>query len=320
MNPNHPTPDSREPETVDITCADGQRLRGHFIARSEGTGDGLPVLVSPATGVRQHFYLRFARWLAAQGHDVLVFDYRGIGLSLHGRLKDSRATLADWGQQDQVAALDWLLARTGAPQAVIVGHSAGGQMIGLLPNHHRVARLVGVAASSGWFQGMRPAFRLKARFGMRLVLPLGTRLTGYGTTALLGLGENLPAGVALQWARWCARGGYATNAVRHQPEKDFHAQVRTPVTVLHAEDDEIANPATVADLLRTLPAAPRQAHLLRPRDHGLRGIGHLDWFRASHQALWPLMARAVRGEPMGLADGQAPAAPERPPQSVDRIA
>ncbi|MDQ7744710.1 alpha/beta hydrolase family protein [Hydrogenophaga pseudoflava] len=290
-------------ETVSITCADGQRLRGHFIARSGGAPGGLPVLISPATGVRQHFYLRFARWLAAQGHDVLVFDYRGIGLSLQGRLKDCRATLADWGQQDQVAALDWLLARTGAAQAVIVGHSAGGQMIGLLPNHHRVARLVGISASTGWFKAMRPGFRLKANFGMRLVLPLGTRLTGYGTTALLGLGENLPAGVALQWSRWCARGGYATNAVRHQPERDFHAQVRTPVTVLHAEDDDIANPATVADLLRTLPAAPRQAHCLKPRDLGLRHLGHLDWFRQSHQSVWPLMARAVRGEAVRSAPG-----------------
>lgn len=292
MNISHQTTD----ETVHITCADGHLLRGHFIARSGGQDGGLPVLISPATGVRQHFYLRFARWLAAQGHDVLVFDYRGIGLSLHGRLKDCRATLADWGQQDQVAALDWLLTRTGAAQAVIVGHSAGGQMIGLLPNHHRVARLVGISASSGWFKVMRPGFRLKANFGMRLVLPLGTRLTGYGTTAIIGLGENLPAGVALQWSRWCTRGGYATNAVRHQPERDFHAQVRTPVTVLHAADDDIANAATVADLLRTLPAAPRQAHCIQPRDHGLRRIGHLDWFRQSHQAVWPLMARAVRGE------------------------
>lgn len=296
MNTTHQTPD----ETVHITCADGQRLHGHFIPRSGGARDGLPVLISPATGVRQHFYLRFAHWLATQGHDVLVFDYRGIGLSLHGRLKDCRATLAEWGQLDQAAALDWLLARTGAPQAVIVGHSAGGQMIGLLPNHHRVARLVGISASTGWFKAMRPGFRLKANFGMRLLLPLGIRLTGYGTTAVLGLGENLPAGVALQWSRWCTRGGYATNAVRHHPERDFHAQVRTPVTVLHAEDDDIANPATVADLLRTLPASLRKAHSLRPRDLGLRYIGHLDWFRQSHKNAWPLMAQAVRGEALDI--------------------
>ena len=72
--------------------------------------------------------------------------------------------------------------------------------------------------------------------------------------------------------------------------------MRSPIVVLHAEDDDIANPATVRDLLRTLPGAPRATLLVRPSDHGLRGIGHLDWFRQSHQALWPLMRRAVLGE------------------------
>lgn len=291
-----PTHADEAHQTAEIICGDGYRLHGHFLPRAAGTSAGLPVLISPATGVRQHFYLRFARWLAAQGHDVLVFDYRGIGLSLHGSLRDCKATLADWGQQDQVAAIDWLLNRTGAEQIVIIGHSAGGQMIGLLPNHHRVARLVGVAASTGWFKAMKPAFRLKAHFGMRLVLPLGIRLKGYGTTAIIGLGENLPAGVARQWGQWCAAGGYARNAVKHQAHRDFHSQVRTPVTVLHAEDDDIATAGTVADLLSTLPSAPRQVRCLRPHEHGLRRIGHLDWFRQSHQVLWPLMAQAVRGE------------------------
>ena len=39
------------------------------------------MLICPATGVPQRFYFRFAAWLAAQGHTVLVFDYRGIGQS-----------------------------------------------------------------------------------------------------------------------------------------------------------------------------------------------------------------------------------------------
>jgi predicted alpha/beta hydrolase len=279
---------------VIIPCADAEVLHGHFIAAG-GTAKGLPVLLSPATGLKQHFYLRFAQWLATQGHDVLVFDYRGIGLSLQGPLGHCRASLADWGQLDQAAALEWLLAHTGAAQAVILGHSAGGQMLGLLPNHRRVARLVGVAASTGWFKAMHPAFALKARFGLRIVVPLGIRLKGYGPTAMLGLGENLPAEVARQWGQWCAAGGYATNAVKNLPERDFHRLVRTPITVLHAEDDDIANPATVADLLHTFPSAPTQTRMLRPVDHGLKSIGHIDWFRASHQPIWPLMAQAVRG-------------------------
>ena len=103
-------------ERVEITCADGVRLHGHLVRSRSDAPAGLPVLLSPATGVKQHYYLRFVHWLAQQGHDVLVFDYRGIGLSLHGPLKHCRASLAEWGQQDQVAALDWLLQRTGSAQ------------------------------------------------------------------------------------------------------------------------------------------------------------------------------------------------------------
>ncbi|GAA0771018.1 alpha/beta fold hydrolase [Ideonella azotifigens] len=284
-------------EPVALTCADGVTLRGHFLARSGGNtgeGGGLPVLIAPATGVRQHFYLRFAAWLATRGHDVLVFDYRGVGQSLHGPLKDCQATLAEWGQQDQVAALDWLLARTGQPQVLMLGHSAGAQMLGLLPNHHRVARLVGISASTGWFGGMRPAFRVAARMVLCGLVPLGIRLKGYGTCSAVGLGENLPAQVALQWGQWCSAGGYATNAVQQGAANDFHAAVRTPITVLHASDDNIATDKTVADLLRTLPAAPHSVRRVHPAELGYKAIGHIDWFRGSHKALWPLMAQALR--------------------------
>lgn len=289
MTPTSKTPVAGEP--VELRCQDGTPLRGHFFA---APGAGTPVLISPATGIKQQFYFRFAAWLAGQGHDVLVFDYRGVGLSLHGRLQDCRATLAEWGQQDQAAAIEWLAARTGQAQVALIGHSAGGQMIGLLANHARVRRLVGVAASTGWFRRMRPAYRLMATTVMRGLLPLGTRLKGYAPTARFGLGENLPATVGRQWGQWCAAGGYATNAVRHQPALDFHAQVRTPVTVFYATDDDIANRATVDDFIRTLPGAPRQVQRIRPADHGLKAIGHMAWFRSSHQALWPLLAGALR--------------------------
>ncbi|WNG37674.1 alpha/beta fold hydrolase [Archangium violaceum] len=281
--------------SVDLVCQDGVQLKGHFLPAFGGrqAPTERPVLLCPATGVRQHFYLRFAAWLAEQGHDVLVFDYRGIGLSLQGRLKDCRATLVEWGQQDQVAALDWLVRRTGQEQVLLLGHSAGGQMIGLLPNHRHIARVVGVATSTGWFRGMRPGFRFTARAVLRGVIPLGIRLKGYAPCSKVGLGEDLPAAVALQWGQWCAAGGYATNAVKGRPQQDFHADIRIPITVLHATDDDIATPANVADLMRTYPAARRQVRHVAPRDHGLKAIGHIDWFRTSHQALWPLLAQAL---------------------------
>lgn len=293
-----PAPSTTAPETVTLTCADGVTLVGHFFTHANDRTPE-PVLIAPATGVKQQFYFRFAQWLAQQGHDVLVFDYRGIGMSLQGPLKHCTANLAQWGQQDQRAAIDWLLQRTGAKQLVLAGNSAGGQMMGLLPNHDSIARVVGISASSGWFSAMALGFRLKAVLGMRVLLPLGIALKGYGTTAALGLGENLPAQVARDWADWCAAGGYATQAVRAHPEQDFHAAVRMPVTVLYAADDDIANSGTVDDLLRTFPAAPTHSLQIQPRDYGLAHLGHLNWFRASHQAVWPLMHQAIQGQAIG---------------------
>lgn len=282
------------PSPLTITCADGTPLQGHLFATC-GEPTHPPVLIAPATGVPQRFYFRFAQWLADQGHTVLVFDYRGIGQSLRGPLNRCRASLLEWGQQDQVAALEALLAHTGAGQALLIGHSAGGQMMGLLPNHHRIARVVGVATSTGWFQAMRPGFKWQARFALRLAVPLASLFKGYGPTSWFGLGEDLPRQVARQWGQWCAAGGYATNGVKGRPQEDFHAQVCMPITVLHASDDDIANPATVADLLRTFPNAPSQTHTIRPHEHGLQRLGHIDWFRTSHQALWPLLAAALKG-------------------------
>lgn len=167
-------------------------------------------------------------------------------------------------------------------------------MLGLLPNHHRVAKVVGVAVSSGWFGGMPPAFGLVSRALLRVLLPLGIRFKGYAPCTALGLGENLPARVALEWGQWCAAGGYATNAVRHISGRDFHADIRMPITVFHASDDNIATTRTVADLLRTYPAAPQQIYRLKPADVGLKAIGHLDWFRTSHAAVWPLLGAALK--------------------------
>lgn len=95
-----PTPDAVDGgELFKILCDDGVDLVGCFYPRtlavesSTGGVPHLPVLIAGATDVPQQFYRGFAAWLAAHGHDVLTFDYRGIGLSRQGALKHSQAGL-----------------------------------------------------------------------------------------------------------------------------------------------------------------------------------------------------------------------------------
>ena len=71
---------------------------------------------------------------------MLVFDFRGIGESLKGSVKQSKASIVQWGQLDIPAAIDALLAKTQAAKVILLGHSAGGQLLGIVPNYAKVEK------------------------------------------------------------------------------------------------------------------------------------------------------------------------------------
>ena len=137
------------------------------------------VLICSATGVRQQFYWKFAEWMTTQGYGVLTFDYRGIGASLNGQsVRDSSARKQDWGQLDMPAALDYLVCKFPDLPIHMVGHSVGGQLIGLMPNHERLERIVTVGSSSGYLYNLASGTRLFAAFLLKVYIPISAKLLG----------------------------------------------------------------------------------------------------------------------------------------------
>jgi predicted alpha/beta hydrolase len=92
-------------ESFWISCKDGYQLAAQYYPASDATKP-FPILICPATGITKGFYHSFAEWLNQQGYKVLSFDFRGIGQSLHGALKNSNASINDWGLLDIPAAIE----------------------------------------------------------------------------------------------------------------------------------------------------------------------------------------------------------------------
>ncbi|ENW05115.1 alpha/beta fold hydrolase [Acinetobacter beijerinckii] len=281
-------------ESFWISCKDGYQLAAQHYSAPLQEDKPYPILICPATGITKTFYNSFAEWLNQQGFAVLSFDFRGIGQSLHGKLKDSNASINDWGLLDIPAAIESLINLTHAEKVIIIGHSAGGQLLGINPNYHKVAKVLAIAGSTGHVKGLKGKTKLLAPVMFNVIFPVSSFLKGYGATQFIGMGENLPKNVAKQWAEFCSQPGYVMNAIGKSIFDDFHNEIQCPITSFWATDDEIATQANVKDLLRLYPNAQTNFIELNPKQYGYQKIGHMLMFKKSHQKLWPVLATELQ--------------------------
>ncbi|MGE4071614.1 MAG: alpha/beta fold hydrolase [Lysobacterales bacterium] len=272
----------RQPEALTLRAADGTRIAALRYRAHEVIGR---IVVAGATGVPQRFYRAFAEHAAERGYTTLTLDYRGIGMSKPETLRGFRMNYLDWAHQDLSAAVA-AMPDDGLP-LYMVGHSFGGHAFGLLPNHQRIAAFYTFATGAGWHGWMPPAEQVRVRFLWNVLAPLLTRWHGFLSLSKLGMGEDLPYGVYRDWKRWCSYPRYFFDdpAVAADMIRRFD-QVRTPITAANAVDDLWATPASRDAFMSGYRNAPVQRIDLDPRQHGLKGIGHMGYFRREAQPLW----------------------------------
>ncbi|RYE81909.1 MAG: alpha/beta fold hydrolase, partial [Myxococcales bacterium] len=226
-----------EPTEHALRTDDGVTLGAR---RYDPPGGAAPVavtLIHGATAVPQDYYDRYARWLAAHGHRVLTYDYRGIGRSRPESLRRFRATMSDWARHDARAAFAWQRAQQdelGVP-GYVVGHSFGGQMIGLLDEYRQADGVVLVASQMGFWRRWPVAQWPRLALLWYGLVPAATALTGYLPGAL-GLRTDLPGGVAREWSRWCRHPDYL--AGHHADAAPRFARFDRPTLLFTFDDDD----------------------------------------------------------------------------------
>lgn len=284
-SPSAPSSRRESGRDVQISARDGFSLEATVFARKHtGALDSAPrarvIVVASATGVRRGFYAGFASYLATRGFDVVTFDYRGIGAS-RPEGKSATVTMRDWGELDLAAVVAWAADVLGDGRVSVVGHSVGGQLLGLLPEPSRIRAAVTIGAQSGDYRLWPMPSRLLMALLWYGVVPSVTKMVGY-LPGKLGIGEDLPPGVALEWARWCRTPDYLVGDGGDSRRASF-ARLEAPVLAYGFDDDGYAPEAAVDALMSFYTGASVERRQLGRSDGR---FGHFGFFRRRHESLW----------------------------------
>lgn len=271
-----------QPRQLQFSAADGYVLSGTFYPAADA---GAIIIIASATGVPQRFYRRFAEYAASAGFAVVTFDYRGIGHSAPASLKGFQMDYRDWARLDLQAVVQ-RMSQHGLPLCLL-GHSYGGHALGLLDNHQLLSAAYFFGLGAGWHGWMPAAERLKVLFMWHLVAPVLTRAQGYLGWSVLGMGEDLPLGVYQQWKRWCSFRHYFFDDNTYPELKQQFAAVNTPIKAVSASDDKWAPPRSRDAFIQHYSGSAFICQDVSPAESGCRQLGHMGYFRADAQSLWP---------------------------------
>jgi predicted alpha/beta hydrolase len=269
-----------------VAARDGTRLAAHEFGDRQAARAG--VLIVPAMSVEQSYYAPFAQWLAQQGYLAMTFDYRGCGHSRNGSLRDEPADVMTWAQNDTAGVVDWASERLGDRPLLWVGHSLGGQILGLLPNAHKIAAMATVATGSGYWREYTPGLRRVAPLLWYLIVPALLPLFGYFPGRRLNMIGDVPAGVMRQWRSWCLHPEYLFG-VEDPRWRDTYAGLKQPILSLSFTDDEYMSDRNIESLHGYYSGAARTMRRIAPGEVGSGAIGHFGFFRRRHAALWPIV-------------------------------
>jgi predicted alpha/beta hydrolase len=277
-----------------FAAADGFQLHGYLWKSDAQPHTAL--LINPATGVAARYYSRYAAYLACAGFWVMTYDYRGIGESSPESLKGFRATKHDWGALDCEAAILFLHKANPKLPMMAVCHSIGGFALGLAPSATKIKRALFVGCQYAYWNDYRLLLRVPMWMNWHIIMPILTRIFGYFPGKALGWLEDLPAGVAMEWAtRFHPSFHKRYDGLSHATDPEAGEALEARMAAIKAEilaiadvNDPFATPSATARLLRYFKGSNSEFVRIHRRKSQLPKLGHFGFFHDRFRnTLWP---------------------------------
>jgi predicted alpha/beta hydrolase len=263
-------------ETLVIPTQDGYQLAATEFRPK--TGNGIGIIINGATGVLRKYYQAFAEHLCDSGFTVLTYDFRGIGDSKNKADHAPEPSMLHWGQRDMDAVFN--LFSTRHPELTIkgIGHSIGGQLLGVMPNNNRYVSFLNIASQHIYWKNWNWKDRPIATLFFFVILPFFYTFAGGLPKWVLGA-EYLPKQVAKDWSRFGRKKAWIADEKGRPLREGFLGFTGRMKLIGMADDNRFAPPWAVKKLAQTYKNADKELRIIDPKEYDMKSIDHFGFFQ-----------------------------------------
>ena len=245
--------------------------------------NGRVLIMSCATGAKQTYFRHFAKYLNENGFRILTYDYSGMGQSAPKNLRGYTTSMENWGKYDLTAVIDHVSENYDYDKLFVLGQSVGGQIHGISPSILKADGLINVAAQSGYWKMWKMPISIMAFCNWYFLIAV-TYLFGYFPGKSVNVVDNLPKGVALDWAKWGRSLEYHFDHIENAIEK--YSAIKVPLLSYSFSDDGTAPINTVEWMNAKYTNCQLTHKHISPSDIDVKSIGHFGFFRPKCKVLW----------------------------------
>ncbi len=248
------------------------------------------IIIVSAAGVLQSFYKKIAEFFKDNSISTITFDYTGIGKSLHVNIENENINLTSWGSRDLDAVIKYTIETFPGHKIILLGHSIGGQLIGLAPSSDMADKIILIAAQSGYWKFWKGVSKIKMWTNWYLLVPLLTNVFGYLPAKKISRMENLPKNVAEEWAKWCRSSVYLFAGFSHN--KLYFDRIKCKITSISIDDDFFAPKKSVEWLNAKFENASIKTLHFIPNNFNASKIGHFSLFTEKFKnSIWNILLK-----------------------------
>lgn len=241
------------------------------------------LIIGSAFGVPQQYYKHIANYFAEQGISCLTFDYRGIGESKTGLMPAQEMLMQHWGELDLEGVIRYLDESYQPNSLYYLGHSAGGQILGLAPSSDKFSKVIlaatGVGAWRAWL-GAQKYILAAMWYGLMPIMMLLQRGDFFHSKMLGPI--PVPKHAVKQWVEWAKSEDYLFTP-KHGMDLSGYEKIKADIYALTISDDWYAPQSSRDALLAHYSNSHRVTQYIMPQDVGLKKIGHFGLFRKKQE-------------------------------------